>query len=88
MDRETRLRGQNALTANGRFGEMAAVTPQKMQCNFGSLYPAASVVEPPPRQAAGTLCVSSESAGRESSTFRERVQPDNVVEIKIEIKNE
>ena len=32
-------------TANGRFGVMAAVTPQKRQCKFESLYPAGSVVE-------------------------------------------
>ena len=31
--------------ANGRFGAMAAVTPQKMQYEFGSYYPAGSSVE-------------------------------------------
>jgi hypothetical protein len=30
---------------NGRFGVMAAVTPQKRQCKFETLYPAASLVE-------------------------------------------
>ena len=30
---------------NGRFGVMAAVTPQKRQCKFESLYPAGSLVE-------------------------------------------
>ena len=40
---------------NGRFGEIAALTPQKRQCEFGSYYPAGSAVKPPPRQAAGTL---------------------------------
>ena len=30
---------------NGRFCEMAAVTPQKVQCEIGSYYPAGSVVE-------------------------------------------
>jgi len=29
---------------NGRFGVMAAVTPQKRQCKFESLYPAGSLV--------------------------------------------
>ena len=29
---------------NGRFGVMAAVAPQKRQCEFGSLYPAGSSV--------------------------------------------
>ena len=32
-------------TDNGRFGVMAAVTPQKRQCKLGSLYPAGSSVE-------------------------------------------
>ena len=40
---------------NGRFCEIAAVSPQKQQCEFGSYYPAASVVKPPPRKDAGTL---------------------------------
>ena len=31
--------------ANGRFGVMAAVAPQKRQCKFETLYPAGSVVE-------------------------------------------
>jgi len=31
--------------ANERFGEIAAVAPQQRQCEFGSYYPAASVVE-------------------------------------------
>ena len=30
---------------NGRFGAMAAVTPQKVQCKFETLYPAGSLVE-------------------------------------------
>jgi len=38
---------------NERFCEMAAVAPQKRQCELGSYYPAASVVKPPPRKAAG-----------------------------------
>ena len=40
---------------NGRFCKMAAVTPQKRQCELGSYYPAGSLVKPPPRKAAGTL---------------------------------
>ena len=43
---------------NGRFCEMAAVTPQKRQCEIGSYYPAGSSVKPPPRKAAGTLYAS------------------------------
>ena len=50
------MKGKLASTAyNGRFCEMAAVTPQKVQCKLGSYYPAASSVKPPPRKAAGTL---------------------------------
>jgi len=30
---------------NGRFCEMAALAPQKRQCEFGSSYPAGSAVE-------------------------------------------
>ena len=30
---------------NGRFGVMAAVAPQKWQCEFETLYPAGSLVE-------------------------------------------
>ena len=33
-----------APAANGRFGVMAAVTPQKRQCKFESLYPAGSLL--------------------------------------------
>ena len=42
---------------NVRFGVMAAAAPQKRQCEFGSLYPAATAVEAvaAPSQAAGTL---------------------------------
>jgi len=34
--------------ANGRFGVMAAVAPQKRQYKFETLYPAATVVEAAP----------------------------------------
>ena len=36
---------KKCTAANGRFGVMAAVAPQKRQCKFASLYPAGSVVE-------------------------------------------
>ena len=48
---------------NGRFCEMAALTPQKQQCEFGSYYPAGSVVKPPPRKAAGTLYAICRQSG-------------------------
>ena len=37
---------------------MAAVTPQKRQCELGSYCPARTFVKPPPRKAAGTLIAS------------------------------
>jgi len=40
---------------NRRLGKIAAVTPQKRQCEFGSYYPAGTLVKPLPRQAAGTF---------------------------------
>jgi len=40
---------------NEHIGEIAAVTPQKRQCELGSFYPARTFVKPPPRKAAGTL---------------------------------
>jgi len=46
----------------GRFGEIAVVTPQKQRCELESYYPAGTLVKPLPRQAAGLLCASSESA--------------------------
>ena len=36
---------QQMPSHNGRFGAMAAATPQKRQCEFESLYPAGSSVE-------------------------------------------
>ena len=38
-------RAWNATAYNGRFGVMAAGSPQKRQCGFESLYPAGKVVE-------------------------------------------
>jgi len=46
-------------TYNGRFGVMAAVTPQKRQCEISSFVPRIKCSESPAcRQAAGTLYVS------------------------------
>ena len=56
------LSGQNALTANGRFGAMAAVTPQKSLCVFEISTPQQQQWKPPLPQAAGTLCAMCESA--------------------------
>ena len=49
-------------THNGRFCEMAAVTPQTVQCEIGSYYPAGSSVKPPPRKAAGRYRQAADSA--------------------------
>jgi len=40
-----KITNEKCRTPNGRFGVMAAVTPQKRQCKFETLYPAGSVVE-------------------------------------------
>jgi len=39
---------------------MAALAPQKRQCELGSYYPARTLVKPPPRKAAGALGVSGD----------------------------
>ena len=44
---------------NGQFSEIAAVSQQKRQCEFGSYYPARTLVKPLPRQAAGTLSANA-----------------------------
>ena len=41
---------------NEHIGEIAAVTPQKRQCELESYYPARTFVKPLPRQYATTLC--------------------------------
>ena len=48
---------------NGRFGKIAAVAPQKRQCEFGSYYPARTLVKPLPRQAASPLGASGGQHG-------------------------
>ena len=58
---------------NGRFGAMAAVAPQKRQCELGSYYPAGALVKPPLRQAAGTLHAS----GGDSAAGKEVVKKNN-----------
>ena len=49
-------------TPNKHIGEIAAVSPQKRQCELGSYYPARTFVKPLPRQYATTLSASGESA--------------------------
>ena len=53
--------------ANEHIGEIAAVAPQKRQCEFGSYYPARTFVKPLPRQYATTL---SASGGQRSGTTK------------------
>ena len=52
--------------SNGRFGVMAAVTPQKGQCEFESLYPAGSLVE------AATTPSRWDVSGNAGATVRHR----------------
>jgi len=58
MNIKMKKEGQATPAVNGRFGEIAALAPQKRQCELGSYYPARTFVKPLPRQAAGTLGVS------------------------------
>ena len=49
--------GKNMLempACNKQFGMRGGVTPQTILCEIERYYPAASVVKPPPRQAAKT----------------------------------
>jgi len=50
---------------NEHIGEIAAVSPQKRQCEFGSYYPARTFVKPLPRQYATTLGASERQWGGE-----------------------
>jgi len=43
--KKSNLSATKALTHNGRFGTMAALAPQKRQCEFGSYYPRRNVSE-------------------------------------------
>ena len=56
--------------ANGRFGEIAALAPQKRQCEFGSYYPAGTLVKPLPRKAAWTLWASLRTAQRTTEELK------------------
>jgi hypothetical protein len=60
----------NKPSPNGRFCEMAAVAPQKRQCELGSYYPAGNLVKPPPRKAAGTLSASGRQRSGQRSENR------------------
>ena len=63
-----------ATTDNMRFCKMAAVTPQKRQCELESYYPAGSSVKPPPRKAAGALGVMRRKRSGKSSRFEKKVE--------------
>jgi len=45
----------DATAYNEHIGKIAALAPQKRQCEFGSYYPARTFVKPLPRQYATTL---------------------------------
>ena len=65
---------------------MAAVTPQTILYKLARYYPAGSSVKPPPRKAAGTLCVSRESVVEKVFRAEKVVQPEN--ELRIESRLE
>ena len=62
--------GQNTAY-NEHIGEIAAVCPQKRQCDFGSYYPALTFVKPLPRQYATTL---SASGGQRVRTMKSGIE--------------
>jgi len=59
---------------NVRFGKIAALAPQKRQCEFGSYYPSGTLVKPLPRQAAGTLQASLRTV---SATTRKKGETES-----------
>ena len=61
---------QKWAAANGRFGAMAALAPRKRQCELGSYYPAGTLVKPPLRQAAGTLCAMRRTVSNEHDEIK------------------
>ena len=63
---DTEINKRERPADNGRFCEMAALAPQKRQCELGSYYPARTFVKPPPRKAAGALCASRNSLKEKS----------------------
>jgi len=60
-----RVHNRRGRAYNEHIGEIAAASPQKRQCGNGSLYPAATVVKPLPRQYAWALGASVGQCGDE-----------------------
>ena len=67
---------------NEHIGEIAAVCPQKRQCELGSYYPARTFVKPLSRQYATTLSASVESVVEKVLRLEKELQ------LEIVIKNE
>ena len=57
---------------NEHIGEIAAVAPQKRQCEFGSYYPARTFVKPLPRQYATTLAATGGHRQRKRTIIERR----------------
>jgi len=73
-----RGRERKERSPNMRFCKMAAVTLQKRQCEFGSLYPAGTLVNPLPRQAAGTLAAICGQRSNKQQGMREITKNYNI----------
>jgi len=69
MEQKTENIGKTAAV-NEHIGEIAAVSPQKRQCEFGSYYPARTFVKPLPRQYATTLWASAYSVHYSADSVR------------------
>ena len=62
----TKAKNKKKPAHNEHIGEIAAVSPQKRQCELGSYYPARTFVKPLPRQYATTLGASEVQPPTES----------------------
>jgi hypothetical protein len=62
---------KNAAADNERFCAIAAASPQKHLCKFGSLSPARTFVPPRLREAASPLGASGRQWGGEGANYQE-----------------
>ncbi|MCL2651003.1 MAG: hypothetical protein FWD60_08280 [Candidatus Azobacteroides sp.] len=68
--KENKGKWGECTATNEHIGEIAAVSPQKRQCKFGSYYPARTFVKPLPRQYATTLHASRATEQAEADRVR------------------
>jgi hypothetical protein len=71
---------------NGRFGAMAAVSPQKVQCKFASLYPAASSVEAATAPSRWDVVCNTARVSSRKYRLEKNLLPESVEETIFQIK--